>query len=101
MPFECISHFLTTIITFVLSLFQKNVDGVAQESYDSISLFLCLHLCSRFRHLCRRKGIAALDKYWDILTGEKGKGERNTSLNDIMERLREGRVKIMLLELYS
>ena len=41
---------------------------MVQESFDSISLFLCLHLVSRFKELCHKKGFGALDKYWDGLT---------------------------------
>ncbi len=45
--------------------FQKNVEMAIQESYDAISLFLCLHLVRKFRVICHKKGISALDKYWD------------------------------------
>ena len=41
---------------------------MVQESFDSISLFLCLHLVSRFKELCHKKGFGALDKYWESLT---------------------------------
>ena len=38
-----------------------------QESYDSISLFLCINLVQKFRALCLKKGVSALEKYWDSL----------------------------------
>ena len=41
-----------------------------QESYDSISLFLCTHLTHKFRANCHKgKGIHALDKYFDGVLG--------------------------------
>ena len=40
------------------------------ESYDSIALFLCVHLVSRFKELChQQKDVNALDRYWDTLHG--------------------------------
>lgn len=43
------------------------MDGVAQESYDSLSLFLCIQLVKKFNNLCHKKKISILDKYWDQL----------------------------------
>ncbi|TRY62008.1 hypothetical protein TCAL_08474 [Tigriopus californicus] len=49
------------------SLLKKAVDLSVQESYDAISLFLCLHLLFAFRKHCQMRKIATLDKYWDNL----------------------------------
>lgn len=50
-----------------LSLLTGNVEQYVQESYDTIALFLCVHLVLRFRGMCHEKDIRALDKYWDTL----------------------------------
>lgn len=49
------------------SLLKKAVDLSVQESYDAISLFLCLHLSFAFRKHCQTRKISTLDKYWDNL----------------------------------
>ena len=47
--------------------FQKNFDMSVSESYDCISLFLCIHLVHKYRLLCHKHAVPALDKYWDTL----------------------------------
>jgi hypothetical protein len=37
--------------------FQRNVEQYVAESYDTIALFLCVHLVIRFRALCHDKVI--------------------------------------------
>lgn len=39
----------------------------AQDSYDSIALFLCLHLVNKFRQMSKDKDVEALDSYWSSL----------------------------------
>ncbi len=55
------------ILGKAMNILVKNVDQNVQESYDSISLFLCVHLVHKFRELCHKKGVNALEKYWNSL----------------------------------
>eukprot|EP00095_Tigriopus_kingsejongensis_P003158 maker-scaffold791_size96783-snap-gene-0.31 protein:Tk03158 transcript:maker-scaffold791_size96783-snap-gene-0.31-mRNA-1 annotation:"vacuolar protein-sorting" len=48
-------------------LLKKAVELSVQESYDAISLFLCLHLMFAFRAHCQLRKISTLDKYWDSI----------------------------------
>jgi vacuolar protein sorting-associated protein 52 len=33
----------------------KYVDGYVQDSYDSIAIFLCIHLVQRYQLLCHKR----------------------------------------------
>ena len=58
----------TQVFGKTLHLLTKGVAQYVHDSYDSIALFLCLHLTFRFRELCHeQKDTKALDKYWDSL----------------------------------
>ena len=59
----------TQVFGKTLHLLSKGVGQYVQESYDSIALFLCVHLVSRFKDLCHQKDVLALDKYWDTIHG--------------------------------
>ena len=37
------------------------------SSYDCVGLFLCLHVVYRFRLLCHKRAVSALDGYWEQL----------------------------------
>jgi len=50
------------------NLLLRNLEGNVGESYDSISLFLCVRLTHKFRAICRRKGVAAMERYWDSVS---------------------------------
>ena len=60
----------TQVFGKTLHLLSKGVGQYVMESYDSIALFLCVHLVSRFKELChQQKDVFALDRYWDTLHG--------------------------------
>ena len=60
----------TQVFGKTLHLLSKGVGQYVQESYDSIALFLCVHLVSRFKEFChQQKDVYALDKYWDTIHG--------------------------------
>ena len=60
----------TQVFGKTLHILTKGVGQYVQESYDSIALFLCVHLVSRFKELChQQKDVNALDKYWDSIHG--------------------------------
>ncbi|XP_012275317.1 vacuolar protein sorting-associated protein 52 homolog [Orussus abietinus] len=46
----------------------KNVQSFVDDCYDTIALFLCLHLVMRYQLMCHKRAVPALDKYWDNLT---------------------------------
>lgn len=43
--------------------FQKNMDQYVQDCYDSIALFLSIHIIHRYQVLMHKRGVPALDKY--------------------------------------
>ncbi|XP_012256870.2 vacuolar protein sorting-associated protein 52 homolog [Athalia rosae] len=51
-----------------LHLLLKNLQSFVDDCYDTIALFLCLHLVMRYQLTCHKRAVPALDKYWDNLT---------------------------------
>lgn len=60
----------TQIFGKTLHLLTRNVSDYAKDTYDSIALFLCLHLVHKFRHICQDKLVPAIESYWDALSGQ-------------------------------
>lgn len=50
-----------------LSLLLKNMDLYVQDCYDSIALFLSVHIIHRYQLLMHKRSVPALDKYWEAL----------------------------------
>ncbi|CAL4060629.1 unnamed protein product, partial [Meganyctiphanes norvegica] len=46
---------------------QKEVCGVVMGCYDSIALYLCVHLIHQYRLLCHKRAVPALDNHWEQL----------------------------------
>lgn len=46
---------------------QKNLETYVNECYDTIALFLCVHLILRYQLMCHKRCVPALDRYWDDL----------------------------------
>ena len=63
--FDDSTELFNSVFGRALVVVSKGVDQRVQESYDSISLFLCLQIAKRFR----LKSPKALDKYWDGVIG--------------------------------
>lgn len=38
-----------------------------KSSYDTIAIFLCLHLVYRYREMAKKKNVVVLDHYWDSI----------------------------------
>lgn len=51
-----------------LSLMIKNLQSFVEDCYDTIALFLCLHLVMHYQMICHKRAVPALDKYWETLT---------------------------------
>jgi len=52
-----------------LQILIKHSDTYIQDSYDSIAVFLCIHLVQRYQLLCHKRCVPGLDKYWETLNG--------------------------------
>lgn len=50
-----------------LSALQKHMESFVADCYDAIAVFLCIHLVLRFRGLCAKRGVPALEGYWSWL----------------------------------
>merc|ERR1719412_1513191 len=50
-----------------MSLLLKDVEGSVCDSYDCISIFLCIHLVQRYQLLSHKRCVSGLDKYFDNL----------------------------------
>uniref|UniRef100_A0A8C4JRF1 Vacuolar protein sorting-associated protein 52 homolog n=1 Tax=Dromaius novaehollandiae TaxID=8790 RepID=A0A8C4JRF1_DRONO len=50
-----------------LTMFLKHMDAYACDCYDSIAIFLCIHIVLRFRAIMAKRNIPAVDKYWETL----------------------------------
>ncbi|XP_044752013.1 vacuolar protein sorting-associated protein 52 homolog [Coccinella septempunctata] len=48
-------------------LIRKNVESYVDTCYDSIALFLCYHLILRYKIMCHKRCVPALDYYWENL----------------------------------
>lgn len=56
-----------TIFGKTLNMFLKHLTLYIQDCYDSIALFLCIHIVHRYQILMHKRSVGALDKYWDTL----------------------------------
>ncbi|XP_029441038.1 vacuolar protein sorting-associated protein 52 homolog [Rhinatrema bivittatum] len=50
-----------------LTMFLKHMDTYVSDCYDSIAIFLCIHIILRFKTIMAKRNIPAVDKYWDTL----------------------------------
>lgn len=51
-----------------LNVMIKNLQSFVEDCYDTIALFLCLHLVKHYQLICHKRTVPALDKYWETLT---------------------------------
>ncbi|GFR04939.1 vacuolar protein sorting-associated protein 52 homolog [Trichonephila clavata] len=57
----------TSVMGKTLTMFLKNTDQYVQDCYDSIALFLSIHIIHRYQVLMHKRDVPALDKYWETL----------------------------------
>ncbi|XP_020790118.1 vacuolar protein sorting-associated protein 52 homolog [Boleophthalmus pectinirostris] len=50
-----------------LAMFLKSMSTYVSDCYDSIAIFLCIHIILRFRAITAKRNIPALDKYWEAV----------------------------------
>lgn len=51
------------MLKYTFFFFQKNVENYVLECYDCLALYLCIQLINRYRWMCHKRAIAALDRY--------------------------------------
>uniref|UniRef100_A0AAQ5ZWG7 Vacuolar protein sorting-associated protein 52 homolog n=1 Tax=Amphiprion ocellaris TaxID=80972 RepID=A0AAQ5ZWG7_AMPOC len=56
-----------SIMGKTLSMFLKSMSTYVSDCYDSIAIFLCIHIILRFRAITAKRTIPALDKYWEAV----------------------------------
>ncbi|XP_063754978.1 vacuolar protein sorting-associated protein 52 homolog isoform X2 [Eleginops maclovinus] len=56
-----------SIMGKTLSMFLKSMSTYVSDCYDSIAVFLCIHIILRFRAITAKRTIPALDKYWEAV----------------------------------
>uniref|UniRef100_A0A3P8WXB3 Vacuolar protein sorting-associated protein 52 homolog n=1 Tax=Cynoglossus semilaevis TaxID=244447 RepID=A0A3P8WXB3_CYNSE len=56
-----------SIMGKTLTMFLKSMSTYISDCYDSIAVFLCVHIILRFRAITAKRNIPALDKYWDAV----------------------------------
>ncbi|XP_061752738.1 vacuolar protein sorting-associated protein 52 homolog isoform X1 [Nerophis ophidion] len=56
-----------SIMGKTLSMFLKSMSTYVSDCYDSIAIFLCIHVILRFRAITAKRNIPALDKYWEAV----------------------------------
>ncbi|XP_064650085.1 vacuolar protein sorting-associated protein 52 homolog isoform X2 [Lineus longissimus] len=62
------SHDLfNAIMGKTLSTFLKHMDVYTNDCYDSIALFLCIHIIYRYQVIMHKRNAPALVKYWETL----------------------------------
>ena len=60
-------NFMVHMISFypgkTLSILVKQTDSSITDSFDSISVFLCIHIVQRYQLLCHKRCVGGLDRY--------------------------------------
>lgn len=56
-----------SIMGKTLSMFLKSMSTYVSDCYDSIAVFLCIHIILRFRAITTKRSIPALNKYWEAV----------------------------------
>ncbi|KAK3087387.1 hypothetical protein FSP39_005256 [Pinctada imbricata] len=51
-----------------LQQFIKTMEEHVNECYDSIAIFLSMHIMYRFRSIMHKRSVPALDRYWDAMS---------------------------------
>ncbi|XP_039624745.1 vacuolar protein sorting-associated protein 52 homolog [Polypterus senegalus] len=56
-----------SIMGKTLAMFLKHIATYVSDCYDSIAIFLCIHIILRFRAITVKRNIPAIDKYWETV----------------------------------
>ncbi|ESP04479.1 hypothetical protein LOTGIDRAFT_223857 [Lottia gigantea] len=50
-----------------LTMFMKQMEEYVHDCYDSIAIFLSIHIIFRYRSIIQKRNVSGLDRYWDAL----------------------------------
>uniref|UniRef100_A0A4W3J8D7 Vacuolar protein sorting-associated protein 52 homolog n=1 Tax=Callorhinchus milii TaxID=7868 RepID=A0A4W3J8D7_CALMI len=50
-----------------LTMFLKHMDNYVADCFDSIAIFLCIHVILRFKTIMAKRNIPSVDRYWGTL----------------------------------
>ncbi|KAL3872238.1 hypothetical protein ACJMK2_040174 [Sinanodonta woodiana] len=50
-----------------LTMFLKHMEDYANECYDSIAIFLSIHVVYRYQCIMEKRGVPALQRYWETI----------------------------------
>ncbi|XP_064616275.1 vacuolar protein sorting-associated protein 52 homolog [Liolophura sinensis] len=50
-----------------LTLFMKQMETYINDCFDSIALFLCIHIIYRYQVIMQKRNVPALERYWETL----------------------------------
>lgn len=59
--------YFNSVMGRTLNFFIKTVEEDFEHSYDSLGLFLCLHIIYRYKLLAHKRAVPALDNYFETL----------------------------------
>ncbi|XP_052091207.1 vacuolar protein sorting-associated protein 52 homolog [Mytilus californianus] len=55
------------IMSKTVSLFLSKMEEYTADCFDSIAIFLCIHVVYRYKSMMNKRGVPAIDRYWDAL----------------------------------
>ncbi|XP_030202193.1 vacuolar protein sorting-associated protein 52 homolog isoform X4 [Gadus morhua] len=56
-----------SIMGKTLSMLLKSMSSYVADCFDSIAVFLCIHILLRYRAITTKRGLPALDRYWCLV----------------------------------
>ncbi|XP_036362819.1 vacuolar protein sorting-associated protein 52 homolog [Octopus sinensis] len=56
-----------SIMGKTLSMFLKHMEVYTNDCFDSIAIFLCIHIINRYRTIMLKRNVPALERYWQTL----------------------------------
>uniref|UniRef100_A0A8C5CW35 Vacuolar protein sorting-associated protein 52 homolog n=1 Tax=Gadus morhua TaxID=8049 RepID=A0A8C5CW35_GADMO len=56
-----------SIMGKTLSMLLKSMSSYVADCFDSIAVFLCIHILLRYRAITTKRGLPALDRYWEAV----------------------------------
>jgi len=57
----------TAVMGKVITLFMKHMGSYVATCFDSIAIFLCIHIIHRYKIIMLKREVNALEKYWNSL----------------------------------
>ncbi|KAK1155019.1 hypothetical protein AOXY_G27338 [Acipenser oxyrinchus oxyrinchus] len=64
---SCLLSVSLSLTLSPLSVLQKHISTYVSDCYDSIAVFLSIHIILRFKAITAKRNIPAIDKYWETV----------------------------------